>query len=143
MGTEPGSGGCLDALNRRETRRARIAPTPSPPVEERPKSRGGSLRMCLGQDSGVPPLKLPCLDSLLGALIRRDTRRTRIRKPSGNKGVRESLHKGWFVGSLTRFSSLREATPTRRYANALASQWESICGFEFFWWRFRNGARSH
>jgi hypothetical protein len=33
--TEPGSGGCLDALNRRETRRARIAPTPRPPVEER------------------------------------------------------------------------------------------------------------
>jgi hypothetical protein len=39
VGAEPGSGGCLDALNRRETRRARIAPTPSPPVEERPKSR--------------------------------------------------------------------------------------------------------
>jgi hypothetical protein len=36
VGTEPGSGGCLDALNRRETRRARIAPTPSTPVEELP-----------------------------------------------------------------------------------------------------------
>ena len=32
---EPGSGGCLDALNRWETQRARIAPTPSPPAEER------------------------------------------------------------------------------------------------------------
>jgi hypothetical protein len=34
------------------------------------------------------------------------------------------LHKGWFVCSEARFSS-------RRYANALAPQWESICGLSF------------
>ena len=42
---EPGSGGCLDALNRRETQRARIAPTPSPPVEERNAAPQTPLRM--------------------------------------------------------------------------------------------------
>jgi hypothetical protein len=96
VGTEPGSGGCLDALNPRETRGARVAPTPSPPVEERPKSRGGSLRMCLGQDRRGAAPQTP-------------------------------LHKGWFVCSGARFSS-------RRYANALAPQWESICGLSFIFW---------
>ena len=65
--TEPGSGGCLDALNplfetlrERETRGARIAPTPRPPVEERLALVGfpdGLAR----QDSGTPLLKLLCV----------------------------------------------------------------------------------
>ena len=57
---EPGSGGCLDALNPRGTRGARIAPTPRPPVEERLALVGfpdGLAR----QDSGTPLLKLLCV----------------------------------------------------------------------------------
>jgi hypothetical protein len=45
VGAEPGSGGCLDALNPRETRGARIAPTPSSPVERRNAASQTLLRM--------------------------------------------------------------------------------------------------
>ena len=43
--TEPGSGGCLDALNRWGTQRARIAPTPRPPVDGRNAAPQTPLRM--------------------------------------------------------------------------------------------------
>ena len=38
---EPGSGGCLDALYLEGTSRARVAPTPRPPVERR-----GAVLIC-------------------------------------------------------------------------------------------------
>ena len=48
VGTEPGSGGCLDALNPRETRGTRIAPTPRPPVVGGASTLGdGAERRCL------------------------------------------------------------------------------------------------
>jgi hypothetical protein len=57
VGAEPGSGGCLDALDLEGTSRTRIAPTPRPPVERRFALVGFPDGLA-NQDSATPPLKL-------------------------------------------------------------------------------------
>ena len=90
---EPGSGGCLDALNplfetlrERGTRGARIAPTPSPPVVGGASTLGdGAERRCLV------------------SLNRRGTRRARA-------APQTPLRMGcWYVATR---ASLRDATRT-------------------------------
>jgi hypothetical protein len=61
VGAEPGSGGCLDALNRWETQRARVAPTPSPPVEERdaaPQTPLRKVRLVCSRGAAFAPLEI-------------------------------------------------------------------------------------
>ena len=106
--TEPGSGGCLDALNplfetlrERETRGARIAPTPSPPL------RSGTPLSCLAvlercSTWGNPKTALSA-NPLFETLNPRGTRGTRA-------APQTPLRMGCWYLSIR--ASLRDATRT-------------------------------